>query len=48
MDEIELNRMREQVTKVYPGDRWADRVKKMSSAQIVAIYNRFKAEGKFK
>lgn len=38
--------MRNEVLLVYPGLRWKQRVMKMSENQIVAIYMRFKREGK--
>lgn len=38
---------REQIKKVYSGSSsWSARVDKMSDSQVVAIYLRFKAEGK--
>lgn len=36
------------VTKAYPGDRWATKVKNMTDEQIAAIYLRLKAQGKIK
>lgn len=38
---------REELKKAYPkSDRWADKVDKMSQSQVIAIYNRFRSEGK--
>ncbi len=39
---------REELKKVYPGQRWADKVNKMSDEQVVAIYIKFKAQGKLR
>lgn len=30
--------MREGLIKLYPGDKWKQKVKKMSDAQVLAIY----------
>jgi hypothetical protein len=40
--------MRGEISKVYPGPKWKEKVKKMSDSQILAIYNSFKNCGKFK
>lgn len=38
---------RESIKKVYPNSHtWAEKVDRMSDSQVVAIYLRFKAEGK--
>lgn len=38
---------REELKKAYPkSDSWQEKVKKMSDAQVIAIYNRLKAQGK--
>jgi hypothetical protein len=40
--------MRSEIMKVYPGDRWATKVNSMTLSQIVAVYNNFLATNKFK
>ena len=37
---------REALLAVYPGKKWADKVKAMTNDQIVAIYLRLKSQGK--
>ena len=37
---MNVDLMREQITKAYGGDIWADRVKRMPAKQVIAIYNR--------
>jgi hypothetical protein len=39
---MSIEQMRQFVEAQYPSDSWKYKVKKMSDAQIVAIYNRFK------
>jgi len=34
-----------EIKKAYPGKKWADRVDKMTDAQLVAIYMRLKNKG---
>ena len=36
---------REELTKAYPSQKWADKVKRMSERQVIAIYFRMKREG---
>lgn len=38
--------IREAVKQVYPYKTWYERVNKMTEAQVVALYMRFKAQGK--
>ena len=39
---------RQQVTAAYPSESWKYKVSKMSDQQVLAIYFRFKKEGKIK
>jgi hypothetical protein len=41
-------KQKEALLAVYPSDAWEQRVRKMSSAQISAIYLRLKEQGKVK
>lgn len=34
-----------EIKKAYPGKQWADRVDKMTEAQLVAVYLRLKGKG---
>lgn len=43
----EIERMAEDISKVYPGEGWKRKVHDMGSAQIVAIHNNFKKRGYF-
>lgn len=43
----EIERMANDISKVYPGNRWKDKVNNMSASQIVAIYHNFKKKGYF-
>ena len=40
------NQEREALKKAYPSKRWAEKVDRMSEAQITAIYIRLRAQGK--
>jgi hypothetical protein len=37
---------REALKKVYPAKKWAEKVNKMSDAQVIATYLRLKSQGK--
>lgn len=37
---------REELKKVYPNKKWAERVDKMSESQVAAVYLRLKSQGK--
>ena len=37
---------REELKKVYPGQKWAEKVKNMTDAQVTAVYLRLKSQGK--
>lgn len=43
-DDVETRRV--MISKVYDTDTWHDKVRIMSDAQVIAIYLRFKREGK--
>lgn len=38
---MKVELMRSEIAKVYPGDSWKTRVKKMSEKQVIAIYHSF-------
>lgn len=38
--------MRQQLLTVYPGQKWADKVRKMPDSQVIAIFRRFQNDGK--
>ena len=42
------NQQKEALLAVYPGEAWKQRVQKMTTAQITAIYLRLKGQGKIK
>lgn len=37
---------RVEVSKVYPGPKWAQKVKNMTDNQVIAIFLRFQRDGK--
>ena len=37
---------REQLKKVYPGHKWAQKVNGMTDAQVIAVYMRLKQQNK--
>lgn len=39
--------MRDAISQVYPYPKWTERVKWMADNQVIAIYHKFLAEGKF-
>lgn len=43
-----VEQMRSAIVKAYPGKKWADKVKKMSDNQVIAIYNRLLQSGKLR
>ena len=43
-----IDTMRADISKVYEGSKWKERVKYMSDTQVFAIWNKFSIEGKFK
>ena len=40
--------MRSEIAKAYPGDDWKKRVKRMSDEQVIAVYHSFLRNDKFK
>lgn len=44
--ELSVNEKRAQIQKAYKGASWAEKVSKMSDAQVNAVYIRFKNERK--
>lgn len=38
--------MKNQISKVYDGQKWKDRVQRMSDNQVIAVYNSFLSSGK--
>jgi hypothetical protein len=42
----EVERKRQALLTVYPGDKWADKVKKMPEAQVIAVYMNLKRQNK--
>ena len=44
MDDV--SRKREALKAVYPSKRWATKVNNMSDNQVIAVYLRFKSQGK--
>ena len=42
----EVERKRQALLSAYPGDKWAEKVKKMSEAQVIAIYMNLKRQNK--
>lgn len=40
--------MREYVEKAYPGDKWKEKVRKMSDSQVLAVFQRLSAIGKIR
>lgn len=36
-----IEQMRQALIKRYPGDNWAEKVKRMSDSQVVAIHSKF-------
>ena len=40
------SRERQAVANAYSGPQWANKVRKMSDAQIIAVYMRLKQQGK--
>lgn len=44
---MSVDQMRNEVRKAYPGQKWYDKVSKMSDAQIIAVYHSFLHAKKF-
>ena len=45
---MKTEQMRHEISKVYKGAGWQKKVKKMNENQVIAIYYKFLAHGKFK
>lgn len=43
----DIDVMRSDISKMYTGPSWKDRVKRMSDSQVFAIWNKFYEQGKF-
>ena len=41
-----LNEMRSYISSCYPGMKWKNRVKNMSTANVIVVYKKFKKEKK--
>lgn len=44
---MEISEMRKKISRVYPGEKWQNRVKNMDKKQVFAVYMRFLNDGKF-
>lgn len=44
---LSVDEMRQEIKKAYPGVGWARKVSCMYDAQVIAIYYKFLADGKF-
>ena len=42
-----IDAMRNEIEKVYPGDRWKRKVAFMDDNQVIAVYYKFLNDGKF-
>lgn len=47
MATMSVDRMRANVISVYPYPKWRNKVNNMAPNQVIAIYNKMLAEGKF-
>lgn len=43
---MNTEQMKQALLKAYPGNRWAEKVKKMSEGQVFTVYTRLKNAGK--
>jgi hypothetical protein len=43
---MKVEKKREALKGAYPGKKWADKVDDMSDDQVIALYLRFKGQGK--
>lgn len=37
---MSISQMKDEIIKLYPGDKWYNKVNKMKDSQIIAIYNK--------
>ena len=44
---MNVETMRSEIAKVYPGDRWKYKVKAMPEYQVIAVYHDFQKTGRF-
>lgn len=44
---MEISEMRKKIARVYPGEKWQNKVKNMDKKQVFAVYMRFLNDGKF-
>lgn len=42
---MDVRNMREHILKMYPGERWKDKVARMPDSQVMAIYFSMKKKG---
>lgn len=45
---MNINQMRVRVAECYPGPRWANKVRRMSDDQVIAIFYRLSKKGMIK
>lgn len=45
---MSVEQMRSEIAKAYQGDDWAKKVKKMTDAQVIAVYYRLLDQGRLK
>lgn len=45
---MDIESMRREITKAYPGEKWAKRVRNMSAEQVTAVYLSFQEKKKRK
>jgi hypothetical protein len=43
---MDVNQMRELLYTAYPGQKWSDKVKKMTDDQVTAVFLRLRAQKK--
>lgn len=43
---MSVDQMRYSISMAYSGKKWANKVKRMSDSQVIAVYHRFVAQGK--
>ena len=44
---MSIDQMHYEITSVYPGPKWRERVRSMHDNQVIAIYKTFQQKGKF-
>jgi len=48
MATLTSNQMRQNVIQTYPGQKWKDKVQKMSENQVIRLFYEFQRKGKIK